>query len=71
MIDRVHGLRGHGAYGRRLLGFVPSFLIAEFFYKFHSFSLECAAFLVTWFVLDIVIDAVAGAPESKTASIDA
>ncbi len=71
MIDLVHGLRGHGAYGRRLLGFVPSFLIAEFFYKFHSFSLECAAFLVTWFVLDIVIDAVAGAPESKTASIDA
>ena len=25
---------------------------AELFYKFHSFILECAAFLVTWFVLD-------------------
>ena len=26
-----------------------SFVIAEVFYKFHSFTLECAAFLVTWF----------------------
>ena len=71
MIDLVHALKGHNAYGRRLLGFLPSFLIAEFFYKFHSFSLECAAFLVTWFVLDSVIDAVAGAPESQPASIQA
>ena len=29
-----------------------SWLIAELFYKFHSFSLECGAFLATWFVLD-------------------
>ena len=27
-------------------------LIAELFYKFHSFTLECIAFLVTWFILD-------------------
>ena len=27
-----------------------AFLIAELFYKFHSFMLECSAFLVTWFV---------------------
>jgi hypothetical protein len=31
--------------------FVIAFLLAEFFYKFHSFALECLAFLVTWFVL--------------------
>jgi len=42
---------------RRLLyGQIPSlvgsFFIAEVFYKFHSFTLECAAFLGTWFVLD-------------------
>lgn len=29
-----------------------SFLIAELFYKFHSFTLECLAFLATWYVLD-------------------
>jgi len=28
-----------------------SFGIAEFFYRFGSFGLECIAFLVTWFVL--------------------
>jgi hypothetical protein len=32
-----------------------AWLIAELFYKFKSFSLECAAFLLTWFVLDALI----------------
>jgi hypothetical protein len=32
-----------------------AWLIAEFFYKFHSFTLECAAFLATWFALDLVL----------------
>lgn len=31
---------------------LPAWLIAEFFFKFHSFSLECAAFLVTWCAFD-------------------
>lgn len=29
-----------------------SMIIAELFYKFGSFSLECIAFLATWFVID-------------------
>ncbi len=29
-----------------------AFVIAELFYKFHSFTLECIAFLATWYVLD-------------------
>ncbi len=32
-----------------------AFLIAELFFKFHSFTLECAAFLATWFVFDVAI----------------
>jgi hypothetical protein len=32
-----------------------SFVIAELFYKFHSFTLECLAFLATWFVIDVVV----------------
>ena len=32
-----------------------AWVIAELFYKFHSFSLECAAFLLTWFVLEALI----------------
>ena len=32
-----------------------SFVIAELFYKFGSFALECAAFLATWLVLDALV----------------
>jgi hypothetical protein len=45
---------------RRLLieqlpSIAAAWLIAELFYKFHSFSLECAAFLATWFVFDALV----------------
>jgi len=32
-----------------------SLFIAEIFYKFHSFTLECLAFLATWYFFDAVI----------------
>ena len=32
-----------------------SVVIAEMFYKFHSFTLECFAFLATWYVADLTI----------------
>jgi hypothetical protein len=35
-----------------------AFVIAEAFYKFKSFTLECLAFLVTWFVLDALLTGV-------------
>jgi hypothetical protein len=34
------------------------FLVVETFYKFESFMLECPAFLVTWLVLDAVLQRV-------------
>ena len=37
---------------------VLAWTIAELFYKFKSFSLECAAFLVTWFVIDAAFQGV-------------
>lgn len=39
---------------QELLPFSTAFLVAEFFYKFHSFALECAAFLATWYLLSFV-----------------
>jgi hypothetical protein len=33
---------------------LASLLIAELFYKFHSFILECLAFLATWYVLSFI-----------------
>jgi hypothetical protein len=32
-----------------------AWVIAELLYKFHSFTLECLAFLATWFVIDLAI----------------
>lgn len=32
-----------------------AFLIAEMFFKWKSFSLECTGFLVTWLVLDAAV----------------
>jgi hypothetical protein len=29
-----------------------SIIIAEVLYKFHSFTLECLAFLATWYIVD-------------------
>ncbi len=40
----------------RLPGLVLAFVIAEVFYKFQSFTLECGAFLATWLVIDIVAE---------------
>jgi hypothetical protein len=36
-----------------------SIVIAEVFYKFHSFTLEVAAFLATWYVVDALVGRVA------------
>jgi hypothetical protein len=45
---------------RQLPVFLVAFVIAELFYKFQSFTLECAAFLATWFVLDGVVHLLTG-----------
>lgn len=34
---------------------VISLVIAELFYKFGSFTLECVFFLATWFVIDALL----------------
>lgn len=34
---------------------VLALIVAEVFYKFHSFTLECVAFLATWFALSFVL----------------
>ena len=49
--------------GRQLLAYeapslAGSIVIAEVFYKFHSFTLETLCFLATWCVLSAVVHAV-------------
>lgn len=65
MIDFLRALRNHAAYGRRLLGFIPALVVTEMFYKFHSFSLECMAFLATWLLFDVLTEWIMGSAKVK------
>lgn len=47
--------------------FIVAFTIAELLYKFKSFALETVAFLVTWFVLDLVFTLVRKAIAARRA----
>lgn len=40
---------------QQLPALLISLVIAEVLYEFHSFTLEAAAFLVTWFVVDAAL----------------
>jgi hypothetical protein len=53
MYQLIRTLSTNDLLKRQLPAFATAFLVAEFFYKFHSFALECIAFLATWFVLDL------------------
>ncbi len=56
MLEFLRVLRQQGDLGVRLPGLLLAFLIAEVFYKLHSFALECGAFLVTWLVIDLIVE---------------
>lgn len=48
---------------RRLLteqlpALLGAWVVAELIYKFHSFSLECGAFLLTWLAFDGIVQGV-------------
>jgi hypothetical protein len=66
----LHHLRTRQGLLTEVPAFLLSWIVAEMFYKFHSFTLECAAFLATWLVLSfitsLVIRVVRG-PERETA----
>lgn len=44
-----------------------SMVIAEVFYKFHSFTLECLAFLGTWYLLHLPLAAIRRSVQSSIA----
>lgn len=59
MLEFLRVLCRDGDLPVRLPGLLLALLAAELFYKFHSFMLECGAFLVTWLVIDLVLDSMA------------
>jgi hypothetical protein len=57
MYQLIHSLTTSELFKRQLPPFLVAFAVAELLYKFKSFALECAAFLVTWYVLDALAHA--------------
>ena len=55
MYSLIKSLSASELFTQQFPTFAIAFGIAEVFYKFHSFTLECGAFLATWFVLDALI----------------
>jgi hypothetical protein len=51
------GQDGSKRLARETPALTASLMFAELFYKFGSFSLECVAFLATWFGLSALIHA--------------
>ena len=58
MYTLIRTLSGRNLLTRQLPVLTISVVLAELFYKFHSFSLEAGAFLLTWFALDFILQAV-------------
>jgi hypothetical protein len=52
----VRNLKCRATAVREICTFAAALAIAELFYKFHSFSLECLAFLLTWSALSGLSD---------------
>lgn len=59
MLDFIRSVRVQPGLILRRPGLALAFLVAELFYKFHSFALECLAFLATWLVVDIAAETIA------------
>jgi hypothetical protein len=54
MFSLVKNLGVQVALKQEAVPFLAAFLIAEFLFKFKSFTLECLAFLASWFVLSFL-----------------
>ena len=65
MYTLLRSLTLSDALSKQAPAFLVSFVIAEQFYKFHSFTLECLGFLATWFVVDFVMTTVTGIRADK------
>ena len=55
MYTLIHSLPFRQLFIEQAPAFVISLIIAELFYKFHSFTLETIAFLATWYVIDAIV----------------
>ncbi len=68
----MYTLVRHVGFRQALVREVPTgaaaLVVAELFYKFHSFTLECMAFLATWVLLSALAALVIPVRAVRTAS---
>jgi hypothetical protein len=67
MYTLIRTLGASTAARRELIPGAAAFAIAELFYRFHSFALECLAFLATWYLLSLVYSLLYRAEKGTTA----
>jgi hypothetical protein len=70
MYQMARAFGAKAVFRRELPAGAIAFLVAEFFYKFHSFALEALAFLATWWILSWIEKLIAGVL-TRTAAADA
>ena len=56
MLEFIRSLNRTGTLVYQLPSMAAAFLIAENFYKFRSFALECLAFMASWYAIDLAVD---------------
>ena len=54
MFSLIRSLGFRGAAKQEAVPFLIAFLLAELFFKFKSFALECLAFMAVWALLSFV-----------------
>ena len=65
MYTLLHNIGIRKGWVAETLSLVLSLLVAEMFYKFHSFTLECVSFLATWYAVGSLFALVRNARSAK------
>lgn len=65
MYELIRHALVHKLMPQQILSGGAAFIIANQFYKFHSFGLECFAFLITWGIFDFCVQKLSKLFESR------
>ena len=60
MFELIRSSSRREIFTRHAPGLLIAFVVAELFYKWGSFALECLGFLATWFVVDLIFALLSG-----------
>ena len=60
MYELIRSSSRRELFTRHAPGLIIAFVMAELFYKWGSFALECLGFLATWLVVDLIFALASG-----------